>query len=190
MNRIAITGSCQKERTIFSNALSAMTGIKIVTTPPYSLLSSKYKLDIDIAKCEWPDSFVYCLGAFTQRIMIESKYEDAFISNGSVFNELGWIKSRYPHIELIYERSMIQSFESVVVDYAMNEYDFIFHINSSDSSDPVDKCLKQIFSKRNFTTFYIDTQNKEDALNKMAEQLEVKPLLSAKYAFLKNENLL
>jgi len=185
MNFIAITGSNFSKRSNFAKAFSAMTGIDMIASVPYLSIASKYKLDTEISKCEWPDSYAYCLGAFTQRIIVEQKYEESYISDGSVFNELCWLKCRYPHMDLIYERSMIRCLENVIVDYALNEYDFIFHITSNDPSDLVDQCLRQLYLHRNIKHHVIDATNGEEALNQMLDHLQIKPLLSAKYSLLK-----
>lgn len=187
MNSIAINGSNISSRSYLAKALSAMTGIEMIVSTPYSGIASIYHLDHDISKCQWPDSFVYCLGAFTQRIIIEQKFDESYISDGGVFNELCWLKCRYPDIELIYERSMIQSLENVVVDYALTHYDFIFHIDSNDPSDTINQCLKQMYHQRSMKHHVIDATNKEDALNEMTGHLQVKPILSAKYSLLKSD---
>lgn len=185
MNNIAISGSNLSQRSYLAKAFSAMTGIDLIERTPYSSIAFRYKLDNEISKCQWPDSYIYCLGAFIQRIIVEQKLEDSYISDGGVFDELCWMKCRYPHIELIYERSMIQSLENVIVDYALNQYAFIFHIDSNNPSDLTDQCLKELYLHRKIKHHIIDATNEEDALNQMLDQLQIKPLLSAKYALLK-----
>ena len=187
MKRIAINGSNLSGRSYMAKAFSAMTGMGIIVSTPYSLMASRYKLDMDKSKCHWPDSFIYCMGAFTQRVMIEQKFEESYISDGGVFNEICWIKCRFPHLELIYERSMIESLEKIIADYAINEYDFIFHIDSGDSSDTINRCLKQIYLHRQIKHHLIDGVDKEDALNQMLDISKIKPVLSTKYVLLKFE---
>jgi len=189
MNCIAITGSNLSCRSYLAKAFSAMTGIELIARTPYSSIAYMYELDHEISKCQWPDSYVYCLGAFTQRIIVEQKFEDSYISDGGVFNELCWLKCRYPHIELIYERSMIQCLEKIIMDYALKKYNFIFHIDSNDHSDSIDQCLRQMYLHHNIKHNVIDATNKEDALNKMLSYLHIKPLLSAKYSLLKADAL-
>jgi len=187
MKRIAIHGSLQSGRSFLTQALAAMTGLDFIIQLPYSTVAYKYNLDSDIEKCHWPDSFVYCLGAFTQRILAEKRLDDLFISDGGVFNELSWIKCRFPHIDLIYERSMITSFEKVVVDYTLKEYDLILHVDSNSASDAIDQCLKQLYLNHRINHQLIDGSNPEEALNKMAECIQAKPVLSAKHALLKSQ---
>ena len=146
MKRIAINGSPSGRRSYLARSFSAMTGMDYIVSTPYSVIAYQYKLDMDISKCQWPDSYVYCLGAFTKKIMIEQNYHETFISDGGVFNELSWIKCRYPNMDLIYERSMIECFEKIVMNYASKEYDYIFHIDSKNPSDAIDLCLKQLYS--------------------------------------------
>ena len=188
MKRIAINDSKLERSSFLSKAFSAMTGFDYISHTPYSIIAYKYKLNMDISNCQWPDSFVYCLGAFTRRIMDEQKMDDLFISDGGVFYELSWIKCRFTHIELIYERSMIESFEKVVMNYASNEYDYIFHINSNDPSDVTDQCLKQLYNHHQIKHHIIDGTNEEKALEQMLEHLQVKPKISAKFSLLKFAN--
>jgi len=185
MKRIAINGSNLSLTSHLSKAFAAMTGMDMIVRTPYSSIASMYKLDYDISKCQWPESFLYCLGAFTQRIIAEQKFEDYYISDGGVFNELCWLKSRYLRLELIYERSMILCLENVVSDYALNHYDFIFHLDSNDPSDFFDQCLKEIYRLHDMQHHVINASNGEDALNEMSVNLQVKPVLSAKHALLK-----
>ena len=185
MKRIAINGSNLSKRSFLAKAFSAMTGMDYIVNTPYSIIAYQYKLPVDISKCQWPDSFVYCFGAFIERILREKKLEDKFISDGGVFIELSWIKCRYSHIELIYERSMIETVEKVVMDYASKEYDTIFHIDSKEPSDAIDLCLKQLYNHHSLNHHIIDCANDEDALHQMLEHLQVKPKLSAKFALLK-----
>lgn len=184
MNRIAITGSFL-ERTILANALSAMTGFDIMISPTYSHTAYKYKLNSDISKCQWPDSYVYCLETFTQRVIVEQKYGDRFISDGSVMQELGWIKSRYPQNDLIYEQSMINSLEKVIVEYASNSYDYIFHLGTHKEQDITDQCMLKIFSRHFLDYKKIDCSDKESALDRMLEYLHLKPVLSAEFSLFK-----
>ena len=179
-----------------ASALAEMTGCAYIVRTPYSSIAAKYKLEPDISKCQWTDSFVYCIGAFTQRIIVEQKFQDSFVSDGGVFREISWLKCRYPQLELIYERSMIESLEKVIFKYASNQYDFIFHMDSLalrevqalDSADDVNNYLKQAYSQYCLNHFVINSANAEQALNEMLEILQVKPVLSAKYAILKANN--
>jgi len=185
MNRIAITGTSNERRTILAKALSAMTGFDCILQIPYTIIAAKYKMAIEITECQWPDSFVYCMEEFTQRVISEKNLKDNFISDG-VFDEICWLKCRYPHVELIYERPMIISFEKVAANYANAQYDYIFHIDSSDDSNITEKCLKQIYHQYNINHNIINNQNDEEVLNQIIACLRVNPLLSAKYALHKN----
>ena len=190
MKRIAITGSNRSGRSNLAQAFSAISGIGIITDTPYSLIAAKYGIDRDIEKCQWPDSFLYCLGAFTQRMMIEQKYVESYISDGGVFQEISWLKCRFPHIDPIYERSMIRCLEKIISDYASNEYDFIFHIDSNDASDAIDHCLKQHYRHSRINHYLIDGSDKKEALNQMLDYLQIKSALSVGYSQLKVDSLL
>jgi len=185
MKRIVINGSQSVKRTFLAKAFAAMTGMDYIGCSPYSVIAYQYKLPFDLPNCQWPDSFVYCLGAFTQKIMLEQKFEEKFISDGGVFNELSWIKCRFPHIELIYERAIIESFEKVAMHYASNEYDYILHIDSKDPSDTINLFLKRLYDCYSIKHILIDKVSDEETLIRMLEHLQVKQVQSAKYALLK-----
>lgn len=185
MKRIALTGSSNRERTILANALSILAGFDRTLCPPYSQIAKKYDLSLDRTHCQWPDSYVYCLGAFTERVIVEQQYADHFVSDGSVLNELVWIKCRYPQMELIYEQSMIHSLEKVLAEYAANKYDFLFHIGATVTGDTSDLCLRQLFEKYNIRHQNIDPSDPENALKQMAEFMEIIPVQSATHALLK-----
>lgn len=186
MKRIAITGSTPSGRSIIAKALAAMTGFDMVFTPPYSHLAMKYDLNMKSAECQWPDSFVYSLGAFTERIMVERAYENLYVSDGGVFDELIWIKCRYPHLEPIYERSMIQSLENVVVEYASSQYDHIFHITAPDTSDDVtDRSLRHLYDRHKIPYTTVDGSDQEHALEEIVMNIGVKPVLPPGRSLLK-----
>ncbi|GHU62205.1 hypothetical protein FACS1894123_02760 [Bacteroidia bacterium] len=86
MKRIALTGSPNRERTILANALSILAGFDRTLCPPYSQIAKKYDLSLDRSHCQWPDSYVYCLGAFTERVIVEQQYADHFVSERSETN--------------------------------------------------------------------------------------------------------
>jgi hypothetical protein len=187
MKRIALTGSCDHERTVLTNALAIMTGFDPVLCPPYAQLAIKYGLDMERSACQWPDSYIYCLGAFTERIIVEQQYADRFVSDGGVLKELAWIKCRYPQVELIYEQSMIRSLERIITEYAKNGYDSIFHLQPVSGPDTTGHCLRTLFEQYHIPHQIIDPANKENALQRMTDFLEIKPVLSAMHALLKAE---
>ncbi len=190
MKRIAITGFPQSGKTIMSHALAAMSGFDVATCPPYPQLAVKYELSPERSKCQWPESFEYGLASFTERIIIEQNYEDRYISDGSVLNELVWLKCRYPQNELIYEQSMIHSLEHVVAEYTSSKYEYIFHLNAIDSSDIFDQCMKQTLNQYAIQYQSIDGSNKKEALKQIIDWLEIKPILSPGHSLLSTYNKL
>ena len=183
MKRIAINCSHICRRSLLSKAFSAMTGLHFIESIPYSIIAYQYKLIIDKSKCQWPDTFTYCLEAFTRKIMIEQKFDDRYISNGGVFSEISWLKYKYSQ-ELNNEMSMIENLEKVIMNYASNEYDYIFHIDSKEA-DVFDQCLRKLYDFYDLKHYLIDDSDDESALHQMLGHLQVKPVLSAKYALLK-----
>jgi hypothetical protein len=187
MKRIALTGSCNQERTILTNSLAIMTGFDLVLCPPYSQLVIKYGLGTECSAYQWPDSYIYCLGAFIERIIVEQHHADRFVSDGGVLKELAWIKGRHPQVELIYEQSMIYSLERIITEYAQNGYDSIFHLQPVSEPNTIELYLKGLFEQYHILHQIIDPANKENALQQMMDFLEIKPVLSAEYALLTAE---
>ena len=166
-----------------------MTGFDVAARPPYLLLASGYRLYPESEKCQWPDSFVYCLAAFTERMKVEQQYADRFVSDGGVLHELTWIKCRYTHCEPIYEQSMIRSLEQVAAKYASAQYDAVFHIAATGAPSRSDQYIMQISAQYDIRYQPIDSgADGETILGQMVECLDVKPVLSAKFALLKSSN--
>ena len=184
MKRIAITGSPESGTFIMTNALAAMTGFDVAVRPPYSLLASKYQLDPELEKCQWPDSFLYCLSAFNERLMVEQQYADHFVSEGSVLHELAWIKCRFPRHELIYEQSMIRCLERVAAKYASTQYDCVFHIAANGATSRFDQYIRWLSAQYAIRCHSVEDDDREMMLKRMVEYLTIKPVLSAKYALL------
>jgi len=181
MNRIAITcGSL-----LTAKALSYITGYDLTISPSFPLLSFKYQLGTDIELCEWPDSYVYCLGAFTERIIVEKQYGDNFVSDGSVLKELVWLKTRYPRMELIYEQSMIHSLERILAEYTAKNYDTIFLLTGLSTIDTRVSCFIKLFDVYGIPYSLIGASNNADALQMMAEQLCGHSKLSVEHALSK-----
>jgi hypothetical protein len=186
MKRIAITGLENRENLLLTKALSIMCRYDLCISPSYLQVAGKYKLSMDIEACQWPDSYIYCLGAFTERITTEQQYGDNFVSDGSVLKETAWLKRRYPQIELIYEQTIIHSLERIVTEYASKKYDYIFHISIPDEAEtPEASCIRQMFGTCQIKHIPVNLSDKLGALQMMAEYLEIKPEFQAKFALAK-----
>jgi hypothetical protein len=185
MKRIAVTGSGSREATLVAKALSIMCGYDLCVSPSFSQTAVKYGMSIDIEACQWPDSYVYCLDVFTERIIVEQQYGENFVSDGSVLEELVWLKCRYPHLELIYEQSMIRSLERVVVAYAAKNYDVIFHLSGRQKSSITGDCLQQLFDIYDIPYKPIHSPDCETDLEAMVEYLGISPVMSASFSLSK-----
>lgn len=175
MGKNAVIGSTQSGRMVISQALANMTGYNIIPRPTYVKIAMKYGLNINSNKCEWPDSFVYVIGSFTERVMIEQNYGENFISDGSAFDELVWIKCRYANLELIYERSMVLGLEKIMAEYVKREYDNVFRITMQ-QTDEEDKCLEDLMTQYKIPYTNIDGSDKEKALEQIVNYLDLKPI--------------
>ncbi|MDR1523900.1 MAG: hypothetical protein LBS79_01405 [Tannerella sp.] len=185
MKRIAVTGSGSREDTLVAKALSIMCGYDLCISPPFSQTAIKYGMSMDIEMCQWPDSYVYCLDVFTERIIVEQQYGGNFVSDGSVFKELVWLKCRYPHLELIYEQSMIHSLERVVVAYSAKNYDIIFHLSGRQKSSITGDCLPQLLDMYGIPYKPIHSPDSETDLKAMVEYLGISPVMSASFSLSK-----
>ncbi|MDR3262036.1 MAG: hypothetical protein LBT78_09415 [Tannerella sp.] len=106
------------------------------------------------------------------------------VSDGSVLKELVWLKSRYPHVELIYEQSMIRSLERVFVEYAMRNYDVVFDLSALSEAGTAGACLRQLFETYHLPYQSVAPSNRENALQTMAEHL-ITPVMPASYSLAK-----
>jgi hypothetical protein len=185
MNRIAVTGLSGRENLFVAKTLAIMCGYDLSINPSFSQTAIRYGLNMDMEACQWPDSWVYCLGAFTERIIIEQKYGEKFVSDGSVLKELVWLKCRYPHVELIYEQSMIRSLERVIAVYAAKNYDVVFHADLLSETDIAGACLRQLFETYRIPCRAIDFSDRESALQTMADWLQVTLKMSAAHSLSK-----
>jgi hypothetical protein len=185
MKRIAVTGVGNREDTLVAKALSIMCGYDLCVSPSFSQTAIKYGMSMDIEMCQWPDSYVYCLDVFTERIMVELQYGEKFVSDGSVLKELAWLKCRFPHVELIYEHSMIRSLERVITAYAAKSYDDIFFLSGEQNSNITADCLQQILETSRLPYILIYSPNREAALESMVEHLGISPVMSASFSLSK-----
>lgn len=179
MRRIAVTGLNGSENLLVAKTLAIMCGYDLSLSPSFSQTAIRYGMDMDMESCQWPDSYVYCLGAFTERIIVEQKYGERFVSDGSVLKELVWLKCRYPHMELIYEQSMIRCLERVFTVYAAKNYDVVFYADVLSEADIAGTCLRRLFETYHIPCQAIDFSNRESALQVMTDRLQVAPKMSA-----------
>jgi hypothetical protein len=185
-NRIAITDSGRGESLPVAKALAIMCEYDLSVSPPYPQMAMKYGLDLDRETCQWPDSYVYCLGAFTSRLIVEQRYAEKFVSDGSVLKELVWLKCRFPYMEPVYEQSMIHSLERILAEYASRHYDVIFHLSElSGTEEAAGACMRRLLEAYRIPFQFTGFSDMEDALRDMTEHLEIKPRMSAFYALSK-----
>ncbi|MDR2763955.1 MAG: hypothetical protein LBB90_02885 [Tannerella sp.] len=185
MKRIAIAGLNGGENILAAKALATMCGYDLSISPSFSLTAIRYGLSMDMKVCQWPDSWVYCLGAFTERIVTEQRYGEKFVSDGSVLKELVWLKCRYPRVEPIYEQAMIHSLERVVAVYAAKNYDIIFHAEVLSETDTAGVCLRRLCETYHIPCRAIDFSDRENALQVVADCLQVTPKMSAAHSLSK-----
>jgi hypothetical protein len=74
MNRIATIGLNNSDNFLLSKALSIMTGYDLIVGRSYSIFAHRYNLKADINLCQWPESFIYCMDAFAERLITEQRY--------------------------------------------------------------------------------------------------------------------
>jgi hypothetical protein len=185
MKRIAVTGSGSRKDMLAAKALSIMGGYDLCISPSFSQTAIKYGLSMDMEACQWPDSYVYCLDVFTERIIVEQQYGEKFVSDGSVLKELVWLKTRSPRIEPIYEQSMIRSLERVVMAYAAKNYDEIFYLSGWQETSVVGECLRRLLEIYRIPCRKIHSPNEENALQAMAEHLQLSLVMSVSFSLSK-----
>jgi hypothetical protein len=185
MKRIAITGAGGYEDLFVAKALSIMCGYDLCISPPFPQTAVRYGMSMDIEACQWPDSYVYCLDAFTERIIVEHRYGEKFVSDGSVLREPVWLKCRFPHTEPVYEQSMIRNLEKVAMAYAARNYDAIFHLSGGPETSAAGDYLQRLLDTCRIPYRRICLSDREAALQSMAEQAGIPPVMSPSFALSK-----
>jgi hypothetical protein len=185
IKRIAVTGSGSSEDILAAKALSIMCGYDLCISPPFSQTAIKYGMSMNIEACQWPDSYVYCLDAFMERIITEHQHVEKFVSDGSVLKEVVWLKCRFPHIEPIYEHSMIRNLERVVAEYAAKNYDEIFYLPGRQGTGGTGDYLRQLLEAYGILYKPICSPERETALRLMQEHSGISPVMSASFSLSK-----
>jgi len=140
IEKIAIIGVNKQDRIVLSQALSYLTGYKIIRQTAYPIQAIKYGLNNELLKCSRQELFLYALASFTERIEMEQKCSQ-YVSNGNVFTELAEMEaisdsSVCSKREKKEQKFMIEGMKKIITEYANREYDCIIHnsINQHDNS--------------------------------------------------------
>jgi hypothetical protein len=147
MSKIAITGAPQTGKSIVSHALSYMTGLPVIQKRTYLEYSNDFEFNKQPKDLYWDELFALYSSFFIDGVELETQNSEGFISDGSVFSELIFAKSRIKFSKKIstsplkkivnsivkepfikeYEK-MFHSIEKLIKEYLVNHYDFIIHI--------------------------------------------------------------
>lgn len=174
MKKIAITGASNKDRLILCNALSYLTNYDVIRSIPYTGYILNRGLSIDQDRYEWHELYAYALQSFIERIEVESSCEE-FISNGSVFNELAYMKAKESTGKKKNRRKdysfMNNSLKSIITEYAIKKYDCIIHIAYSHQEvngdyPLIDEWLRKLIENCDIK-YYV---HKENSFSEILEQ--------------------
>ena len=198
--KIAITGSSVCKCTIISTALSYITSVEVIGSTPYAAVAVKYGFKKDMADCNWAELFVYAFSSFSERTIIEQNY-DSYISNGSVFNELAQVRV-FSRSLVVNESSrteidkMCSSLERVVNDYALREYEEVFHIflpeekldQWSEMRKQIDEELTRVAENSNVKFYHFLNLRLEEVLYNIVSILNIKAKMPIEIALEKAMN--
>lgn len=137
MNKIAITGSQNTEKTIVSRILSHLTGfVHLQPRSDYETeaLKTQFRLDFN----QFYTGYMVCLSKLSDRLINESSAENCYISNGCLLNEVASLKALHEiscsGTKQMKEQSlMIRSVENAANYYFRNRYDKIIVLSPVNS---------------------------------------------------------
>ena len=187
--KIAIAGVSGKERSLIAQSLSHLTGYDLIMSIPYSIQSLKYGLSKDMQDCEWGELIIYILSCFSERIEAEQNCK-AYISNGSVFNELMVMEAvgnSHPKRKLSTKDRKILSagIREIIFEYAVKEYDIVLFIEK-ELTDPMetdtDALLKELIRSSGVKCKSYEYAALSEILTRIMTDLGIKPAVSVKTA--------
>ncbi|OFX57869.1 MAG: hypothetical protein A2066_04475 [Bacteroidetes bacterium GWB2_41_8] len=129
MNRIAITGSQNTEKTIVSRILSHLTGF-VHLQPRSDYETEALKNQFRLNHNQFYTGYIVCLSKLSDRLINESSAGNCFISNGCLLTEVASLKALHElsnsgKKQFNQQSLMIQSVENAAIHYFRNRYDQI-----------------------------------------------------------------
>ena len=149
MDNILISGAPNTGKSIIANSLSYIVDLPIVKSRTYSEVSFEYNLNKNVLSLGFNDLFTVGFSNFTDRTQLEYRYQNGFISDGSIINDLismklylseksqithkifKWISNKRYINECL---KMLNSFERLVIAYSKNQYYSIIHLETTINS--------------------------------------------------------
>lgn len=146
MNNILISGAPGTGKSIISTALSYMIGFPIVRNRPSSEVVYELNLNSDISSHSFKELFTIGFSNFVDRLQLEYRYPEGFISDGSIINDIVTMKlylntqasqtnpffNWIPNKTYIKEcNKMIHSLERIAREYARYQYGTVVHLAPS-----------------------------------------------------------
>jgi len=150
ISKIVITGLPECNKTLLALSLANITDI------PYTRSRTIYEWCrccnvSDFSKLKWKDMFFIASASFFENVKTES-YFDRFISDESSLRELICLKSfseNQNETKMKIERNkIVQDLEIVSARHALQQYDFVVHLNSDNDKYFSDLYL-QLYEKYN-----------------------------------------
>ena len=131
ISKIAITGLPKSQNTLMAAALSVLTDIPLIQN---KTMYEWYRIFgfSETKKLVWKDMFLIASSSFDERTKKETYFE-RFISDGSSFCELMWLKSSCKLKSNQNEK--VENFEFICASYAAKQYDFVIHADASENND-------------------------------------------------------
>jgi len=150
MKNILISGAPGTGKSVVATSTSIITGLPTVGNRPSSEIIYEHNLSRDLSTHSFKELFTIGFSNFTDRINLEKRYEEGFISDGSILNDLisiklflqgqsnkkhtffNWISNRRYLKECF---KMVYSLERLANDYfKYHSYDIV-HLNLPNFSD-------------------------------------------------------
>lgn len=204
MNKILISGAPGTGKSVVSTTLSYMVGLPIVRSRPSSEIIYELNLSKDTTKHTFKDLFSITFSSFIDRIQLGNRYQQGFISDGSIINNLismklflmeqskvkpgfRWVS----HKKYLNEcNRMIVSLERMALEYSQKHYNIVIHLFKDNAIDQkynamYNQELRRFYHLAGFETQDYEDQNFEDVVDRIIRDKNLKTSLSASTALFK-----
>ena len=168
--KIAIAGLPKSNKTLLGTALSIVTGIPLIQNRTIYEWYKIYNLP-GLFSIDWKDMVLIAASSFFERVKVENCF-DQFISDGTIFSELMFLKSNYSNREQK-AQNIYSRMESVTGNYAVRQYDLVVHAQSSLNKGLSDDAYAELYQKYNIPYKTYNTEILENTLKEIVSDLNL-----------------
>jgi hypothetical protein len=205
MHKILISGAPGTGKSVVSTTLSYMIGLPVVRSRPSSEIIYELNLSKNTTQHTFKDLFSITFSSFLDRIQLENRYQQGFISDGSIINNLismklflmeqsksipgmGKLVSHKRYMDQC--NKMIASLEKMALEYSKKQYNIAVHLISEHLVDykyheMYNQELRRFYHLAGFETLNYQDQYFEKVVDKIIRDKNLNTSLCASTALFK-----